>query len=500
MNIIELFENLNINKDKTLHFTTDEIIRIEKQINVEKKLNADVDVNVAANLVEALRNYPEEFQFIANDRNLYNFFSKKSYYRDHFPKQNIEIDNERVKLFVGRFLEEDLSLFFDKKLTENRFEEMHDLLRHKAYFPEDILYKIGKKGEGKIDFALANLHSENINYSTIQYIKEPYFYCFLSHFSTLELDEKVKSLLNVAVDIYNVNKTSDFAGTAMVSMADYTAFDDDLAETLAGNKKVVLGNRSGSNDTSSSSSSSGFSWRTFFIVIFILVKVALIGSKCSNSSSSSNDNQNYYDDVNFNQIDSYFTESNAKIDTFRTFLTNYDKKKVGEIKYADTMKTGQNPFENMYKERQVVSEKSDVIFSNTTNYDVIVLENELVYDTIKVPSNAYYIKSKQAFNINAGTNKVFNFYVGKKLGSYHQENEKLYVRNHSIVEPRFTELFKNAKDILNMDYQFDNEDVEIVIEHGQFLANRKGLGMPEKSFDEMAKDREKIIEELSKRK
>lgn len=506
MNIIELFENLNINKEKTLHFTPDEIIRIEKQINVEKKLNPDVDVNVASNLVDALRNYPEEFQFIANDRILYNFFSKKSYYRDHFPKENIEIDNEKVKSFIGKFLEEDLALFFDRKLTENKFEEMHDLLRYKDFFLEDILYKVAKKGEGKLDLALSNLHSENVNYSKILYIKEVYFYVFLSHFSTLELDDKVKSLLNVVVDIYNVDKRSDFAGTTMISMSNYTAFDDDLAETLEGNKKVVQSNINGRTETSSGSSS-GFSWKTFLIVIFILLKVALIGNRCSSNDSSSNydynQNNDTYDNVTSasekRTIDEYYTEWHSKIDTFKTFLTHYDRDIIANVSYNDSIKSGENPFESFYECKNVSQSNNFLKFTNTTNYDVIVLENSVAYDTIKVPRQAYFIKAKQSADVDIMNNNgaIFNFYVGKKLGSFHNQNEKLYVRNHSVVEPRFSELIKNAREIIDVDYTFGNDDVTLSIENGQFVAN-SGTSVKAESFKELAKDEEKVIEELSK--
>ncbi len=506
MNIIELFENLNIDKDKTLHFTPEEIIRIEKQINVEKKLNPDVDVNVASNLVEALRNFPEEFQFIANDRILYNFFSKKSYYRDKFPKANIEVDENRLKSFIGRFLEEDLVLFFDKKLTENRFEEMNDLLLLKNHFPEDILYKIAKKGEGKLDFALSNLHSGNVNYSPILYVKEVYFYVFLSHFSTLELDDKVKSLLNVVVYIYNVNKTSDFASSTMISMADYNAFDDDLVDTLASNKQVVQSNINGRIETSSSSSS-GFSWKTFAIVLLVLIRVAFYANRCSSDRTPSDSTYDQtYDNVEFGRdvsekriMDEYYTEWQGKIDSFRIFLTDYNKYKLRNVTYNDSIKTGDNPFENLYEDRKTSQSDNFIKFTNTGNYDVILLENTVAYDTIKVPNKAYYIKAKETFKLDMTDNykRIFNFYVGKRLGSFHNENEKLYVRNHSIVEPRFTELFKNADAIIKMDYQFE-EDVEITMKNGQFEANAKDRLVKAESFDEIAKDGEKIIEEVKK--
>ena len=84
MNIIELFEKLNLDRGESYQFSAEEIIKIEKRINVEKKLNPEIDNNVASNLVLALKNYPQEFDFLVNDFVLYNFFAKSKYPRSHF--------------------------------------------------------------------------------------------------------------------------------------------------------------------------------------------------------------------------------------------------------------------------------------------------------------------------------------------------------------------------------------------------------------------------------
>ena len=115
---------------------------IRDRVNVEKKINPDIDVNVANNLIEALKYFPTEFQFIANIRVLYNFFSRKNFLRDDFPAQNIEVNKDKVKLFIEKYLQDDLTTFFDKKIIENKYEEMNDLLIYKEYFPEELLYKV----------------------------------------------------------------------------------------------------------------------------------------------------------------------------------------------------------------------------------------------------------------------------------------------------------------------------------------------------------------------
>lgn len=138
-------------------------------------------------------------------------------------------------------------------------------------------------------------------------------------------------------------------------------------------------------------------------------------------------------------------------------------------------------------------------FKNTTNYDVIVLENSLAYDTIKVPRQAYFIKSKQSIDVDISnySGGIYNFYVGKKLGSFHNPNEKLYVRNHSVVEPRFSKLIKNARQIIDVDYSFGDEDVTLTIENGQFIPY-SGKPVKAESFKELAKNQKKDIDELSK--
>jgi hypothetical protein len=383
---------------------------------------------------------------------------------------------------------------------------MNDLLEFKEYFPEDILFRIAKKADGKLDFALSTLHSKEVNYSPILYIKQVFFYQFLSHFSTLELDEKVKSLLNVVVDIYNVSKSSEFAGTTMVSMSNYEAFDEDLEETLKSNKKVVSDNIAGRYEKEEKSKS-GFSWKTFLIVLFVLIRVAFFTNKCS-SDNDRNSNYDTYDYENTvidtltyeeppkvaEELDRYYLQSQAKIDTFKMFLTDYNKYKLRNVKYIDSIKTGQNPFETLYKDQYVSTSDNFIKFTNATNYDVILMENSVAYDTINIAKQAYFIKAHQSFKLDVTSNykRTFNFYIGKRLGSFHNENEKLYLKNGSVVEPRFTELPKNANEIIKEDYDF-SDDVEISERNGKVEIKSKNSSIPEKTFKELAKDASVIV-------
>ena len=477
MNIIELFEKLNINKGLTLQFSPEELIRIEKQVNVEKRINPEIDANVAANLIEALKKYPEEFHYITNNRILYNFFAKTSHFRDQFPKENSSIDNERVSAFISAFLEEELMLFFDQKLSKNNFDEMNYLLQFKACFPEDILFKLNKKAIGKVEFALSILSLSSSDLSKILYIKQRTFYDFLSHFSSIEMDEKLKMILNRIVDIYNVNKKSEFGGTTMISMSFYKAFDDDFEDTLKKNRDVVYSNQN-SSTSSGDSWYSGLSWRTFAVILFILLRFGFFASKCSSDNNrSSNYDYNTTTNTNYEKVvyeannevlDSYFTNMKFKIDSFHVFLTDFNKDEIKQLTYNDSLLTGQNPFENLYKNQIVNTSKYPMLFKNTTKYDVILLENVLAYDSIKMPQQAHYIKAGETLKVDDSNkfNRVYNFYIGSGLASFQTNSKHLFIRNHSIIEPRFSKLLPETKQILADNYRFEG-NVTIAQKNGK---------------------------------
>ncbi|MBW1656898.1 hypothetical protein [Flavobacterium quisquiliarum] len=278
MNIIELFEELKIDKNNILLFSPEDIIRVEKQINVEKRINTDIDVNVANNLILAIKDYREELHFVVSNRILYNLFSKKNYSRNNFPFPQREYDSEKIQHFINQFLNDDLVLFFDQNLSQNKFDIISDIFDYKDCFPEDALFQLTKKLSGKLDVILVHLNQNNFQNIDISYIEYRSFYVLLSYFSSIEMDDKIRSLVNIVSARYNANKLSSFYMACIMSMEGYVAYDPYLTDVLVGNREAVLANE---NDRHSSNDSSGISGKTIFFIILALVKMMVLFSKCS---------------------------------------------------------------------------------------------------------------------------------------------------------------------------------------------------------------------------
>jgi len=467
MNIIELFEKLNLERGESYQFSAEEIIKIEKRINVEKKLNPEIDNNVASNLVLALKNYPEEFNFLANDFVLYNFFANTRYRRDDFWPKNIE--PERIRIFISQFLEEELTLYFDKKMSQNAFDDIDYLLEEKEYFPDDVLYKIEKKIHGKLDFTLNKLAvSEVRDLDSVFYLKQKSFYDLLSKFSSPEMDERVSLLINSIVEIYNATKKSGFGESAMLAISHYDAFDSDLNDLLAKNRAAVR-----SNIDNTSSGSSGISGRTIFFIILIVLKLIWAMSKCS-SNDSNKIYQNNYDNGLYSPyyqsqstyVDSVFDAEKERITSFKYYLvTKIPEQSAKENFKVGDFKTGDNPFTNVFGTAKTADlESREIVFKNNTKFDVVVLENAVKYTTSgrknNFASRAYFIKSKESLPIKIDQKeaKVFNFYAGNTLSSFGSDAE--FQIFDAMSEYRFQSFPENATEIITEDYFFSN-DVEL---------------------------------------
>jgi hypothetical protein len=166
-----------------------------------------------------------------------------------------------------------------------------------------------------------------------------------------------------------------------------------------------------------------------------------------------------------------------KIDSFRVFLADYNLSQIRRLTLLSNIKTGQNPFETFY-ENQPTGESSNYLkVSNVSDYDMVLLENAVLYDTIKMPRTAHFIKAGESVEVNfnnADAKTIFNVYMGKKLATFQTESNHLFIRNGSVVEYRFSELIPNVKEVLETDYIFKN-DAAIDFINGHLRIDSEGL-------------------------
>jgi len=479
MNIIELFGKLELDRDAILRFTAGDVIRVEKQLNVERKLNPEIDTNTAANLILALRDYADEFVFVLSNRHLYNFFTGKDMMRKYFPEVLPAQSAERVRNFIGRFLSDDLELRLDRAIASEKFGSIRELLTQSDYLPEEALHRLERRMVGKLEFGIGKMPREGaIDTTGINYMRVMSFYEVLSHFSSIEMDEKIRIVINRTADMYNTGREKQFAADVMVCLPSYKAFDDDLNRVTSGNRSIASSSRS---SYSGSESKSGVSGRVIFIVIVLIVKLVIVMGRCSTSNSSYEvNNDGYGSGDGIGPIYTYEQRSNdVKVEEFFNYLTMFDRDSVSNIKPVTTIKTGDNPYEGIFNDKKFDTNKmqtNNVKVVNTTPFDVILFEFA-GGNLYRGASYAYFIKSGDELSLkvpaSGGIGHDYAFYFGNELSAFTSGKAEVE-RKSSMREYRFRKTAPYCREILYKKFRFSS-DLTISKNGGQIRLKSQSL-------------------------
>jgi hypothetical protein len=375
--------------------------------------------------------------------------------------------------FVILFLEPSLTLFSTQNIEQNQFEELAKLLENKLFIPEKVIASWNIKAIDKIDFALARIH-ETVNQSAdISYIKNRSFYDFLSHFKSIELDEKVR-LLSFKMDkIYKKNSRLTLAHETLFALSYYQSFEEDLSSEL-------LLHRSKVEYKKANSSSSSIELRTILSIalgVIALFGITIFIYKIATNSNSVSDPSSTESNATEPVLDRYYTSMKPKVDSLNRYLTDYDSSSCLNLKYLKNIKTGDNPFKFLFNNGSYAKIPTGVTIHNESEFDVVLFEKAILFDSIKMPQQAVFVRSNQSIELATlgdPSNRIFSFYAGKKLATFHAENELPIVVENSVEEPRFKELASNAKSLLAKDYYLAN-DLFLKSKNGIIVLDSKNL-------------------------
>ncbi|QBZ97169.1 hypothetical protein [Flavobacterium sangjuense] len=460
MNIIALLELISLDKSKIGKFSRVEFTQIKKQLVAEKETNQEIRDSDTAKLLKALKSDPESFLAVLNNRILFNFFTKKDYPRTYFLNELDAIDTEKVKTFVQLFLSEELAAFFYQNLGADKFNEISHLAAAINYFPDSLNFVLSQHALDKLDNAIAILKPPYGNFYKVLYIKDGHFFSFLNHIKNQEIEQKIKDLLDSVTTIYNQDQNSELVSKTYLAMNNYTALDDDFSQKIKRNKDIAE-----TKFEAYIPKKKNLTWVYLVVGFFVFIRI-IVFFNSFNFDNYSNDDVTYDDETVYKpeprKIDRYYANMHFIIDSFQVFLADFKPSEIRQMSQDIILKTGENPFQTFYQNEPAGESSNFIKVKNNTGYDMVLLENAVLYDTIKIPRTAHFIKAGDALEINfnrADAKTIFNMYLGKKWATFQTDSNHLFIRNHSIVEYRFSELIPTAKEILKTDYSLVNDAV-----------------------------------------
>jgi hypothetical protein len=457
MNIIQIAVLLSVETSKMPFLTAIDFAELESKLEDEKQNHPNLTQESITFFLDALKHNAMQFQAVMNHRALFNFFAKKNRSKKQF--QEITIENEQaIKGFIQTYLIAELNPFVYDKMGANDFQEIAFLSEAHPYLPDRVAEKMFYYAAEKLDLANQTLKPPFRDFSKILYVKDANFFLFLNGLKNEFIEAKVKAFFTTVMNMYIADKSSELAKRTFTAMKNYHSLDENLSKNIG-----MLKESAEINYKPFAVNAKKYYWIYAIVATLVVWRVWLLVGDISEMNSQFDSYQNY-DDYEMQseprQIDRYYTDMKFKIDSFRVFLADYNQSQIRRLTHLSNIKTGQNPFETFYENQPTGESNNYLKVSNVSDYDIVLLENAVLYDTIKMPRTAHFIKAGESVVVNfnnADAKTIFNVYMGKKLATFQTESNHLFIRNGSVVEYRFSELIPNVKEVLETDYIIKND-------------------------------------------
>lgn len=475
MNIIEIAVLLSVDTSRIGSYTAEDFADMANKLELEKHKYPNLSDESISQFYNALRNQPIPFQAVMNNRVLFNFFAKKNLSKKQFQEETTIDNKEAVKGFIQMYLIDGLNPYVYDKIHANDFQEIALLTEAHELLPDRISEKIMYYATEKLDLANRTLKPPFGDFSKILFIKDAHFFTFLNGLKNETIEEKVKTFFTTVMNMYIADKTSELAKRTFTAMKNYQAIDDTLSKNIG-----MLKESAEINYKPFAVNRKKYYWIYAVVALFVTIRVWIFIGDISEMNSQY-DTYETYDDYETEpeprKLDRYYTDMKFKIDSFRVFLADYKQDQIRRLTKISDIKTGQNPFETFYENAPTGDSNNFLRVRNTSNYDMVLLENAVLYDSIKIPRTAHFIKAGESVEVNFNSEEaktVFNVYMGKKLATFQTESNHLFIRNHSVVEYRFSELVPNVKEVMEVDYMFKN-DADINFINGHLRVDSEGV-------------------------
>ncbi|WP_396195357.1 hypothetical protein [Flavobacterium sp.] len=465
MNVIQTADFLSITATKLENISANDISVLIAKLQEAKNHNPQITEDTISQFSEALLHHSKALEDVMHQRVLVNFFTEKDYPRSMFSHSLSFQSNRNTRLFVELFLGTELLRLIQQRMTENNFSDLRALAEIQGFFPESVSAKIVQELQTKLELATTALTPKQSDFSKITYIKEEDFFGLVSQFKSPFLEEKMKALFTAVKNWYYLNNNSELAKVTFAAMKKYVAIDPTFSEQISQFKR-----ESEMQYQPFTINRSKYKWVYFLVGLVVCLELNFLWNRLS-AINFNTESETFDYTAEPPKLDRYYTGMKFKIDSFQVFLTDYNPKEIRRLSPITTIKTGQNPFETFYEHPPTGESSNNLRVANESLYDMVLLENAILYDSIEIPRTAHFIKAGDFHYIHFNredTRTVFNAYVGKKLATFQTESNHLFVRSGSVVEYRFSELAPNANAILKQDFEFKN-DVKLYYRNGELI-------------------------------
>ncbi len=415
----ELFPDIELQ-----NATDKDLIRIEKLLKVEQKVNPDFKANTIGVFLKSLKEHPDGVRFLFTNQNIIHILSRSFSKMEKNATANLEgFDVQEVVSFISKYLTEDFTDSINYYFNKEIYQPITKMLLYREVLPDEIIELIRKKTDGKIDF-VTNKLDKIINDNPIY---KDSFFTLAEKLDDPDVNDKVSYFRHLSIK-YSLNIATT-RGSGIVVFFKILGNGLHWMTTKPKNIEEKIERKLAMEDFRFI----GYFFIGFAVLIFIAIMIGL-----SNKAEEKQQREQVAQEKFSNSMNG--------------FLTEFDPAKARNIRYVDTLyQSGDNPYAKEYirgaRDKEEVTTKNQ--FINQTAYDIIVLSyDELVLAYGRKPYR-FLLKSGDTVQ---GKHVVANhFYIGKELALFNSDEQFIPKRyNARKMAPRFLKPYKNSKEIINL--------------------------------------------------
>ena len=194
--------SLNVTAEDLIH---QDIIRIEKILKAEIKMESSLNINYLNTFLDAVKNNKNEWLLLFSETYIVQILQNQK--KRFFKSVDFKIDAPELKIFLEKYLKQDLIFLCENAFKNSKYHTLIDLIQYKTILPNEVIDFIERKSIQKLDYLILNLkkgyYVSGSKYETI----------FLEFTSLLDAPQiKQKKMLIIGLSLQEANKTISTPG------------------------------------------------------------------------------------------------------------------------------------------------------------------------------------------------------------------------------------------------------------------------------------------------
>lgn len=204
MSILTQLHHFGISPDSLSNMDERDIVRIEKRLKAQAKLDQSIDINETEQIVAVLKHNRTELIYFFHDdlTSLRKILTKQGHFQIFTQPTFKDVPSDNFRAFLRINFSEQITGYVRNCLNEDHYNALNSILYYHSYFDEQLLDSISQKMMKKITFGkeCIDIRATNI-LPKIDHLSNPYFYRCLNLLGPTQFEEIIGELTSSLIKV-----------------------------------------------------------------------------------------------------------------------------------------------------------------------------------------------------------------------------------------------------------------------------------------------------------